>query len=733
MKKYYLFLIGALLQTTLFAQQKDTISVKEIDLDEFVFSANRVKEMKKQVAQTITTISEKEIKLSNAQNAADLLQQQANIYVQKSQQGGGSPVLRGFEANKVLIEVDGIRLNNLIYRAGHLQNIISLDNNSIERVEVLYGPSSTIYGSDALGGVIHFYTKKPVLSSTTNLYQKTNAYFRYGSVNNELTGHLDVNLGGKKLASFSSFTFSKFNDLLMGRSKNLLNKENLWERPTYVDRINGIDTVMQNKNKYLQKQSDYWQYNIVQNFLIQQNEKISHRINLQFTTSSNVPRYDRLTDVKNGNLRYAEWYYGPQQMVLAAYIFNAKSTFFDDITWTTSYQNVKESRHNRSFGSTNRSDRMENVNVAATTLNILKVIKSHSTRFGVDAQLNWLKSTANVTNINTGATSPLDTRYPDGKDAMYNVAAFVSHNWHITKKLILSDGLRLGYSYTRANIVDNSFFNLPVTSFNNHNFVYSGNVGLIYNYKANDKVFANFSTGYRVPNMDDLSKIFETAPGMVIIPNNHLKAEKSLNAELGFATTLFKHIKWDVSGYYTAIIDAVSLSTAQLNGLDSIVYDGTMSKIFTNKNNQRAYIAGVSTSLKIPFAKFFTFSTMLNYTYGRIKNKGGDIPLDHISPLFLQSKLSFDYKKLNTAIAFNFQDAKRLKDYNPSGEDNLAYATTNGTAAWFTLDFNISYQIYKYITLQFGINNILDTQYRVFASGINAPGRNLYGTVRFHF
>ncbi|PQJ12549.1 hypothetical protein CJD36_002035 [Flavipsychrobacter stenotrophus] len=124
-------------------------------LDDVTISANKVAEPRRNVAQQVVVLSQKAIAASQSQTTADLMSA-ANIFVQKSQMGGGSPVLRGFEANRVLMVVDGVRMNNIIYRAGHLQNIVTLDNASLERVEVLYGPSSNVYGSDALGGVISF-------------------------------------------------------------------------------------------------------------------------------------------------------------------------------------------------------------------------------------------------------------------------------------------------------------------------------------------------------------------------------------------------------------------------------------------------------------------------------------------------------------------------------------------------------------------------------------------------
>ena len=126
----------------------------------------------------------------HALSTADVIANTGNISVQKSQLGGGSPVLRGFEANRILLVIDGVRMNNIIYRAGHLQNIVTIDNSSLDRIEILYGPASTMYGSDALGGVIHLYTRKPAFSSESGKSNlKVNAFTHYGMGNDDWVGH----------------------------------------------------------------------------------------------------------------------------------------------------------------------------------------------------------------------------------------------------------------------------------------------------------------------------------------------------------------------------------------------------------------------------------------------------------------------------------------------------------------------------------------------------------------
>src|SRR5688572_8309706 len=228
----------ALLCNHLSAQTTDKdSSLKYVQLNEVVFSANKFSEKKRHVAQKIDVISKNYIARMNAQNTGDLLMSTGNVFVQKSQQGGSSPVVRGFEASRVLLVVDGVRLNNLIYRSGHLQNAITVDQNMLEAVEVLYGPASTLYGSDALGGVIHFRSKSPRLVDSNGKRIGGIGFVRYSSANSEKTAHVQMNTGGKKFAWLQSATYSDFGDSKMGG--NYPDKyPDFGRRTQYVTQIN---------------------------------------------------------------------------------------------------------------------------------------------------------------------------------------------------------------------------------------------------------------------------------------------------------------------------------------------------------------------------------------------------------------------------------------------------------------------------------------------------------------
>jgi len=718
----------------LFGQVEKKDSLIANNLKEVVITINKKEETKRTVYQQIETINKEDIERSQSQNTADLIGNNSHAFIQKSQQGGGSITIRGLEANRNLLVIDGVRMNNLIYRGGHLQNIITTDNNYLDKIEILFGPSSTLYGSDALGGIVHFYTKNPLYASDKTLI-KVNTLSRYSSVNNENTQHLDLNFGLKKIAFLSSVTYSEFGDLMGGTNQNMFYNKSYGERPFYVKRINGKDSLVINSNKYLQTYSGYKQIDLMQKISFKQSKKLMHILNIQYSNSSDIPRYDRLTDPAGKGLKQAEWYYGPQKRLLGIYSLNYKNTsgFFQEINANLNFQDIIESRHTRRFNRVGLQNRIEHVNVYGLNLDAIKNIKQHQIHFGLDGQYNTLTSIANEENLVTGETKKIDTRYPDGINNLSNLSVYLIHNYKITENLNISDGLRAGYTVLNSSFIDTNFFKFPVNSISQKTPVYSGSIGIVNNPSEELKLSAGIATGYRVPNVDDLSKVFESVPGRVILPNQNIKPEKTITYDLSVTNFINSRAQIENTFYYTDFFDAITTQAFQYNGFDSITYMGTKSKVFANQNNRRAYIYGYSNSLKSKITDHFNFNFSFSYTYGRIKTDSTDYPLDHIPPVISRISLNYINKGFQSLFFINYNGWKRLKDYYIGGEDNENYATPDGMPAWLTLNLRTSYSFKKFITLNAGIENILDTQYRVFASGINGGGRNLYACIQIKF
>jgi hemoglobin/transferrin/lactoferrin receptor protein len=763
MKKIFMLFLLATAFIDLRAQGDTTAK----ELNEVVISASKFPEKKLNVAQKIDVISSKTIAKFNTQNTGDLLMNTGNVFVQKSQQGGSSPVIRGFEASRVLLVIDGVRMNNLIYRSGHLQNAITVDQNMLESVEVLYGPASTLYGSDALGGVVHFRTKTPKLNTGGKpLFVAGNTFARYSSANNEKSVHADINLGWKKFAWLQSYNFSDFGDVKMG--SNYPGKyPTFGKRDSFVTQINGVDTVLKNPDSRIQKFSAYKQWDILQKFLLKQSEKINHSLNLQYSNTTNVPRYDRLQDKRNfggliGNtLRYAEWYYGPQQRLLAAYELTAINTgFFDAVTVNINYQDIEESRITREYRRYDRLDsRTEKVKVWGGIIDTRKTWGDHELTVGTDGQLNKLKSSATRTNINTGAVSKLDTRYPDGTNNMNSFGLFAQHTFKFkNRKFVLNDGLRLQSIFLRSTLIDTALlFHLPYTEIKQTNFAFTGNAGLVYLPQRGIKLSFNFSTGFRAPNIDDLAKIFEssTAAKQLVVPNKDVKPEKTFNVDAGFNQTIGQSIRIEVSTFYTWFRDALVKAPYTLNGQDSVIYNGIKSQVLANVNANKAYLYGFSAALFATIAKKITISSSVNYTNGKfqtddaknstvyekqtdgtfklISKKVSTKPLDHIPPIFGKTSFAYQHKELFAEVFALYNGWKHLDQYNADGEDNAQYATADGMPSWITVNFRSSYSFKKKVTLQLAVENIFDRNYRFFASGFSAPGRNFITALRYSF
>jgi hemoglobin/transferrin/lactoferrin receptor protein len=704
-----------------------------VTLSQMIISATRTANKSELVAQPIISIQRKDIQFINPANAADLLSQTGTAFIQKSQLGGGSPILRGFEANKVLYVVDGVRMNNAIYRGGHLQDILSLDPMAMENIEVAYGPSAVAYGSDALGGVMSFNTRSPRFTSGDKLVRGGNMV-RYSSANQFATNAY-FERSNSRFAYFTSFTFNNFGDLRQGNNRTP-GYESFGQRPWYVERINGRDSVITNSNPNVQIGSGYRQYDYLTKVSFKQSDKLTHTLNYQFSTTNHVPRYDRLVQTSGGTAKYAEWYYGPQNRMMLAYHANLSNgqKFYNTGRITIALQDIDQSRFDRKLNSDNRNSRIENVKVYSVNADFSKKLgEKTSASYGLEYYFNDVTSKAYSKNIITGEKTPLDTRYASGGATMSGTAAYATALHKVNNKLAFNAGLRYSKVNLTAAFTDKTFFDFPFTDVNQSNGNLNGSVGLVLTPNAKWRISALASTGFRAANVDDLAKVFESTSGNLIVPNNELKPEKVSNVEATIERKFNGKTTLALNGYYMNYTNALTTGKAQFNGQDSIMYDGAMSAVYTSINADQAYIYGGNLSLNSQVNDHFSMQSSVVYTYGRIKSDNGNTPLDHIAPVYGRTGFTYQQQKFRGEAYVLYNGWKRLEDYRLNAEDNEAYATANGMPAWYTLNAKGSYQLNEQFQLMIGLENILDVNYRVFASNISGAGRNITFTLRGRF
>ena len=715
----------------------------DILLDEVVV-IGRTGQRKEETPYQIETINQKTLRLTNPQTSADALAANANVYVQKSQMGGGSPVIRGFEANKILLVLDGVRLNNAIYRSGHLQNAITIDQSILDRMEVIFGAGSLGYGSDALGGVIHFKSKDPVLNfeNSDKALVVHGYYARHSTANREKTIHYDLMYGKKKWGSLSSVTYSKFGDLLSGAGGKGKYPD-FGSRPTFITRINGMDSIVTNPVKEKQIGTAYKQLDILQKFLIQPSENIRIVLNGQFSTSSDVPRYDRLTELDtDGNLNFAEWYYGPQNRLL----LSAKSTFtksnalFNKALVIASFQKIDEDRIDRQYRSDIRSVQNEDVNVTALTIDFNKLLDKEERnvlRYGVDLQHNTVTSDAYEENIIDGSQNyNVLSRYPSDVSTMATYGVYTQYTWKSkSKKLISNTGIRYSRSILNLSYDSNDPFPWPqsfIDGLNSTNNSVVGSTGINYNSDSGWQLHALAATAFRAPNVDDMAKI-RVKGNEVSVPNLNLNPEKSVNGELGFTKKHGVDNTLSMAVFYTQLSDVIIREPLPLPDGSTFILDG-LDSIFTfgNINADQAKVFGFSVNIDQKIFEKLRYNGSINFTKGIALSENTERPLSHIPPIFGKTGLAWSYEDFNIEGVVRYNFKKKLEDFGDS-TDNPEQATPEGSLAWQTYNLYLSYPYFKWLSLSMGVENILNTHYRPFSSGVSAPGRNFIITLSGKF
>lgn len=706
-----------------------------VALDQVVIAATRWSQSKLDVPSRIISVSATDIALQNPQTAADLLGVSGEVFVQKSQQGGGSPMIRGFATNRLLYSVDGVRMNTAIFRSGNIQNVISLDPFAMENVQVLFGTGSIIYGSDALGGVMSFQTLTPQFSTEEKPLTTGKAVMRYSSANNEKTGHFDLNIGWRKWALVSSFSSNDFGDLRMGT-----NGQKEYLRTNYVQRQGNIDVVITNEDPLVQKPSGYKQINLMQKIRFRPKEKWDFQYAFHYSATTSYSRYDRLLRLRNGQPRSAEWNYGPQIWMMNHLNIThyGDNKLYDQMSIRLAGQFFEESRIERDLNRPTRFIKVEKVKAYSANFDFVKTVDKHKFFYGAEAVINDVESFGTDENITNNTMVVGASRYPNAQWSSY--AAYLNYQFRASEKLLWQGGVRYNQFGIEADFTNNlPFYPFPFSKANLNNGALTGSLGLVYNPNPEWSIHLNGATGFRSPNVDDIGKVFDSQPGAVVVPNPDLKAEYAYNAEIGIAKVLGEVVKIDVTAYYTLLNNALVRRNFTLNGQDSIVYNNAKSRVQAIQNSAKASVYGVQASLEFKTSSGFGFFSQFNYQKGEEElDNESTSSLRHAAPWFGMTRLSYTIPKLNVQFYAMYSGEVSYDNLSAEGRANdfIFAIDANGrpySPSWLTLNFKTLYQLNENLSLSAGIENLTDLRYRPYSSGIVASGRNFILALRANF
>tara|TARA_B100000575_G_scaffold33556_1_gene22585 strand:- start:20842 stop:23319 length:2478 start_codon:yes stop_codon:yes gene_type:complete len=732
------------------------MSVNEKKLSEIVLSVARTASQSKKITQKVKIIDKNTIVKNSPATGAEVLLLAPSVRIQKSQGGGGSPVIRGFEANRVLLVVDGVRMNNGIFRSGHLQNAITIDPNSLERVEIIYGSSSVGYGSDALGGVVHYYTKTPKINNAkklTNFFSST-----FDSSRQSLVYHLNSEASFNKSAILTSFTFSKFGDIIMGK-----NRKHGFRNWALVDEYSSnsnslyFESPSKNANPNIQKNTGYRQFDFLQKFAFTLPNEKQILINLQFSNSSDIPRFDKLNEMIKNKLRFAEWNYGPQKRLLISpqlKIF-PKRKFLYKGTIIGAYQWVEESRIQRRFESLERVHQSENVNIFSLNADFeMPKTKRISVVYGFEFVGNKIKSQAfrerlsilGNTITQTQFAGKFPSRYPNNGSTYFVSAAYSNLRMDLNTKSSVSLGARYTSTKIKASWINEQFLKSRNLDLKTKNNALTGSISSSYRPNKNVKLNILFSTGFRSPNIDDIGKIRENR-GVLIIPNTELKPEYVYNFEGGLTFSndeIFsiegRFFNSNIKNYIGRIISPFSKDLSS-NNIWSLIIEKEKLSTQLNQNIGNARIYGVSFDGLAKLLNCFTIMANINLTDSTINEQIG--PLPSILPLYGNIRINYKKERFNLTLSNNFSGRKLSQDYSRGGEDkieetpiinikkeNIIYY---GSPKWSIYSITGGFDHNERLRTSFSIQNIFDLHYKEFASGISAPGRSIILNMNLKF
>lgn len=634
----------------------------------------------------ITIITAEEIRKRNYRNTAAALFEAAGVFVQQTNDGSGSPIIRGFVGNQILVLVDGIRLNNGTYRLGPNQYLNTIDVQSIDRIEIVRGAGSVLYGSDALGGVVNIITRPATVSETATLTSRV--FTRLSSANHGMTGRAEVAGNKGSLAFVGGATAEDFSQLRGG---------------------GGIG--LQPQTGYSAQDAD---------------AKLTYRIAEHQAATFVAQRVAQQGVLRPGtNVRW-----DPQTRTLASGSFTADelSGPVAQLTVTASFQQQAE----RYFVTPATGDRMEQFDRANSIGAAVQFASAIGTRhlltYGVDAQKDFITSRREDISQLTGARRAAPGILADGSTYL-TYAAFLQDELDLSPRLHLNLGARYGVFHPLATIAD---INTDTVSIDRQQRALTGSAFALFRVMPAIEIVGGVAQGFRAPNMNDLT-ILGPRSGGYEVPNLDLQPETSKNLEIGVRARTLRgsgsatYFLTDIHGLIQrglGTFDGESFRDFDHNG----VRDANEPVVFQRQNAGAAHIRGTELEGQLRLADHWTLAGTFVHTFGEETTTGQ--PLRRIPPVYGTLRLGWSGRRVWADGYSTF--ATRQTRLSP--DDLLdTRIPKGGTPGFLTWHARGGLQLTPGIDLTVGIQNLTDVRYRTHGSGIDMPGRDFVAGLAWIF
>jgi hemoglobin/transferrin/lactoferrin receptor protein len=481
--------------------------------------------------------------------------------------------------------------------------------------------------------------------------------------------------------------------------------------------------------------------NLMQKVRFRPNNNWDFQFGVHYSETSDYSRYDRLVETdRTGSPVYAVWNYGPQIWMMHNFLVSHQNTsrIYDKITLRVAQQYFEESRTDRRFNHHRLRTQLEAVHAYSANLDFEKDNQKHRYGYGAEYIFNDVKSTGSAVDIRNGKLMLVPDRYPASE--WRSCAAYLNYQYLASIKFLFQAGVR----YSAINIQSDfrrhlTFYPFDFTTSSLQNSAITGSFGVIFRPGESWKISANASTGFRAPNVDDIGKIFDFAVGEVVVPNTSLKSEYAYHGEIGINKIFGDGVKFDATGFYTFLDQAMVRRPFQVNRQDSIPYNGIMSKVYAIQNAASAMVYGFNAGIELKFPSGFGLSSRFNYQLGNEEMDNGEKSRSrHAAPAFGNTRLFYQKNKLHLQFHVIYCAEVSYKNLNieERQKPSIYAKDANGkpySPGWYTLNFEAMYQFHQFLSISSGVENITDKRYRPYSSGLVAPERNFIISLRAVF
>ncbi len=621
----------------------------------------------------------------------EALMEVPGAFVQKTNHAGGSPFVRGMTGPQNLILLDGVRVSNSTYRTGPIQYLNTVDGFSLERIELLRGPGSVLYGSDALGGVFQLVTRDPLPPEPgTNARFTPLVILRGNSADLERSGRAALSASTPGFGIIGGATLRTFGDLRGGGDVG----RQVWSGYDELD----------------------WDAKV------RVGEPGGHKLEVlyQGTRITDAGRTDKL-ETKNSLTLYDE---NARDLVYAAGLLRLRP-IRTRLTFTPSWQRQAETRRkiqfvDDSWEATSKVARSHDV------VNTLGMALRGDTRlfarrldllYGADYYVDMVRSESS-SGTSDDDLSPSQPTYPEGsrfqRFGLYALATGTplrTENW---VELVVHGGVRLA-----------SFASLApdIAGFGDVRCRHVGGVaaaGIHLRQRGKFAVGVGFDQGFRAPNLSETARIGDTGQWFQI-PATSLRPDRSDTLELSgrFHAGPFT---FGSAGYVSFLRDLVIRAPATLEGQDELMGSPVVQHI--NAGNGR--VVGIEGRLGIELPAHLSLGGDLTWTRGDYEDPDiGWAPMSRIPPLFGTGRVRFAPPWKHLFVEVYGQAAGAQRRLSPQDETD-ARIPENGTDDWWTLNIRAGLRPIRWLQLSVGVVNLTDNPYKIHGSGVYGSGSSLW-------